>query len=274
MKSFLFVVNGIIVFQIFSGNSVQARTNAHVTANHSLSMFIWSNELAPIISTNEPYSKVSEIENYQGIVVDVLKDFMRNESLSLEIHLSSRNRGERDLYNNAFDFSILAPDWVRSPENLIFSQPIYTHREYLYALKPFESDKLEESIKNKRICTRFGYKFYSVQHFFDQQIAKRIDSREEAGAFDMLLRDRCDFVLTNEFVADAIIEKNQLSQIVYRSDFAVDEVDFTFAFHPSKQAYRDTLDTHIRRLHDSGELSAFIVKHRNRIATDGLVLSD
>lgn len=230
----------------------------------SLSMFIWSQRLEPIIYSHAETASIAPLESYDGIVVDVLDSFVRDNDLELNVVVTSRKRGELDLYENRLDFTILAPAWLDQPENLLFSDPIYTHREFLYGLEPIVAASLEEAVSNKRICVRFGYKFGTVQKYFDAGVATRVDSREELFAFKMLEYGRCDFVLTNEFVADAIIEANELEDQIYVSPFLVDEAAFTFAFHPTHAELVDRLNEHIEGLRGNGMLASSITKHRRK----------
>ena len=227
-------------------------------------MFIWSQQLEPIIYPADEASSVAPMQSYDGIVVDILEAFARDNDLGVDVVVTSRKRGEQDLYENRLDFTILAPAWLNEPERLIFSRPIYTHREFLYGLEPIEAKSVNEAVRNKRLCVRFGYKFKTVQQYFDTGVATRIDSREELLAFKMLEYGRCDFVLTNEFVADAIIEANELEDRIFVSPFLVDEAAFTFAFHPTHASLVDRLNEHIDRLRGSGDLASSIMKHRRK----------
>ncbi|MEO1081699.1 MAG: transporter substrate-binding domain-containing protein [Pseudomonadota bacterium] len=227
-------------------------------------MFIWSQQLEPIIYPTETTPNVAPIQSYDGIVVDILDSFTRENDLDVDVVVTSRKRGEMDLYENRLDFTILAPDWLNEPEKLVFSHAIYTHREFLYALAPIEEETLIEAVRDKRVCVRFGYKFKTVQEYFETGVTTRIDSREELLAFKMLEYGRCDFVLTNEFVADAIIEANELQDQIYVSPFLVDEAAFTFAFHPTHTSLVDRLNEHIDSLRGSGDLASSIMKHRRK----------
>ncbi|MEM1190856.1 MAG: transporter substrate-binding domain-containing protein [Pseudomonadota bacterium] len=227
-------------------------------------MFIWSQHLEPIIYPIEETPDLAPMGSYDGIIVDILGSFARENDLDIDVVVTSRKRGEMDLYENRLDFTILSPDWLLEPEKLVFSRPIYKHREFLYGLEPIEAGTLNEAIRDKRVCVRFGYRFKTVQEYFDTGVALRIDSREETLAFKMLEYGRCDFVLTNEFVADAIIEANELQDQIYVSPFLVDEAAFTFAFHPAHANLVDRLNAHIEGLRGSGDLASSIMKHRRK----------
>ena len=136
-----------------------------------LNMLVWSDDLAPIIYW-DPATR-----SHQGIVIDIFNSLPKEHEINLNFILHNRQRGEVALYGGSADVSIFSKEWMQYPEKLVYSAPIYVHREYLYANTPIESTSLAELVMGKSICTRRGYNYPKFNAFFDQSIAFRIDSR-------------------------------------------------------------------------------------------------
>lgn len=221
-----------------------------------LKLFSWSNDIAPIVSIDPKTAAAS------GIVVDILNSLPDEHKVRLEVIVHNRNRGEEALYAGELDAAPLAKRWLKHPEQLIFSLPIYVHKEYLYARSPITDQPLAALLNNKSVCTRRGYVYPAIQPLIEQGAVIRVDSHIELTQFEMLLKDRCNFVLTNEFVGQWLIETHGWESTVFRSQQLVDQVNFTLAFHPSWQRFVVVLNQHIQQLTDSGELQKIIDRQR------------
>lgn len=226
-----------------------------------LKMFIWSNQLSPIISHQNSDVTTASLEDYEGIVVDILSSMEIDFAGNVQVMLSSRRRGELSLYDGKLDFTILSPRWLSQPDKLLYSLPIYIHREHLYSKEVIPNKPLADIIVGATVCTRLGYNYPAVQQYFDSGTAFRLDSQEEIAQFRLLMRGRCDFVLTNEYVATSILKEMHWQERVFVSDLVVDEVDFTFAFHPKHSALLTRLNAHISGLDESGELKKINERH-------------
>jgi ABC-type amino acid transport substrate-binding protein len=221
-------------------------------------MFIWANDLAPIISIKNNVQHTGTISDYHGVMVDVLGSLPQAVKPEIDVILSSRRRGEKELYEGNIDFTILSPKWLEFPEKLIFTLPIYVHKEYLYDSKPIPDSAIEELIRGKRVCTRSGYKYPGISRFIESGATTRLDAKDEHSQFKLLLRGRCDFVLTNEFAANKVIKKNNLEANIWASKVTIDETGYRLAFHPKHKEFVDIMNKHITNLLQSGELEQFI----------------
>lgn len=225
-----------------------------------LNMFVWSNQLAPVIylSNTSVNKKFAQLNDYEGIAVDILASFSKTEVFNYSVNLNSRKRGELELYEGNHDFTTLSPSWLDFPNKLIFTLPIYVHREFLYSNQAIIGANLAEVITGKRVCTRLGYKYPNIDPFFKSGLAIQIASQEATGEFKLLRRGRCDLVLTNEFSANTLIRENRWENQIFRSNFTTDEVNYTFAFHPKHSELVERLNHHIREISQNGDLEKFI----------------
>jgi polar amino acid transport system substrate-binding protein len=227
-----------------------------VKANTAVKFLVWADDLAPILYL-EPQTK-----DYKGIVAEIFS------AIDIPVIFSkfNRNRGEDALYMGEMDVTILSREWLKHPDKLVYSVPIYVHKDFLYATHPISDQPLVDLLRDKLICTRRGYVYPKIDYLFKDKVSQRIDSHIENSQFEMLLRERCDFLVTNEFVGQWIIAKNNWGKDIYRSKFPIDEVDFTFAIHPRNTIFLDLLNQHINQLKQSGELQKIINQQRQFIS--------
>jgi len=237
---------------------VLAILSCTVEASEPVKFFVWSDDLAPILYLDQ------QTHDYKGIVIDIFS--AGNIPVTFIKH--NRNRGEEALYSGELDVAILSREWVRHPEKLLYSLPIYVHKEFLFANHPISDKPLDDLLLDKIICTRRGYVYPKIDDFFKDNISLRIDSHVEATQFEMLRRDRCDYVVTNEFVGQWIIAKHGWEKVIFRSKTPIDNVDFTFAIHPKNQSFVGVLNQHINQLKQSGELQKIILQQRRSISTN------
>lgn len=225
-----------------------------------ITLFIWSNQLAPIISHPDSNKQAGKLTEYNGIIVEVLSQMVESDNQNINVVLSSRRRGERELYEGKLDFTILSPQWLEHPDKLIYSSSIHVHREYLYAFQPILDRPLTETLNGKRICTKRGYKYPFLDSIFINGQALRVDSQEGDDQFQLLERQRCDFVISNEFVANTIIKENNWEEMVYRNGEPVDEIDFKIAFHPKHSEFVQRLNIIINMMRQTGKLESLILQ--------------
>ncbi len=102
----------VCLFALISG--ISASTNAN--SEKHLTMFTWSLFLDPIIYTSKHTQNLSDINEHDGIVAEVLKSFSNEFSQTITVKLISRKRGELELYLGNVDFTIISPNWLEHPE--------------------------------------------------------------------------------------------------------------------------------------------------------------
>lgn len=227
-----------------------------VKATTPVKFLVWSDDLAPILYLDQ------QGKDYKGIVVDILS----GGDTPVIFSKYNRNRGEDALYAGELDVTILSREWLQHPDKLVYSVPIYVHKEFLYANQPIADKPIVDLLRDKLICTRRGYVYPKIDSLFKNKISLRIDSHIETTQFEMLRRDRCDFVVTNEFVGQWILAKNNWGKDIYRGKMPINEVDFTFAIHPKNHSFVARLNQRIKELRQSGELQQFINQQRQDIS--------
>jgi polar amino acid transport system substrate-binding protein len=231
-----------------------------VTLAQRLDFFISYPQSPPILYKDELTGR------FKGIIPDIFNTMPEQDSVRINYIQYTRIRGEEALYNRDVDASILTKEWASAPEKLVFTVPIFHHRDFLYSNDPIPSSKnLDEIIAGKNICTRRGYIYPQLQHYFNHDVANQVVISTEDAELKMLLLERCQFAAVNEFIADWLISTNRWQGKIYRAPKPLNSIGFTLAFSPEWQAFVDKLNRHIQHIEQSGELAQII--HRNRFLT-------
>ena len=200
---------------------------------------------------------------FVGIVPDILNSMPEEDRVRIDYIQYTRIRGEEALYSKDVDASILTREWASAPEKLLFTLPLYPHRDFLYSNKPINPALgLEQIISGKNVCTRRGYIYPELQHFFSQDIANRVDTSSEETELKMLMLERCHFAIVNELIADWLINNNNWQNDIYQAQTPLNSINFTMAFSPNWKGFVDKLDQHILRIQQNGELAEIINRNK------------
>lgn len=181
-----------------------------------------------------PYMYQDETtEKVVGLVPEVLQDFFQQQNIRVQYVTDNRTRAEHRLYQGEVDAILLAKEWTQHPDQLLFSEPLLEHQDYLFARQPMAAQgQLADWVKGKAICTRQYYVYDALTPFFQTNETARVDSSSEMTQLKMLLNGRCDFAFMNEHVANWLLHHHFPNQQLYRSAKGFSPVGLTVAFHP------------------------------------------
>jgi ABC-type amino acid transport substrate-binding protein len=242
-----FILGYSLLFVLFSSNTLAQK----------LAFYVGVPQSPPVIY------KDNFTGRFKGIVPDILSSMPEEDRVRVDYIQYTRIRGEEALYNKDVDASILTREWASEPDKLLFTLPIYQHRDFIYSNKPVSpSSGLEEVLSGKNICTRRGYIYPELQHFFDEGIAFRIDTSSEETELKMLMLERCQLAVVNEFIADWLINNNDWQDEIHQALYPLNSIDFTMAFSPTWEAFVDKLNQHIMSIEQNGELAKIIARNR------------
>ena len=159
-----------------------------------------------------------ETQKIVGLVPEVLQDFFQQQNIRVQYVADNRTRAELRLYQGDVDAILLAKEWTQHPDQLLFSEPLLEHQDYLFARQPMAAQgQLEDWVKGKAICTRQYYVYDALTPFFQTNETARVDSSSEMTQLKMLLNGRCDFAFMNEHVANWLLHHHFPDQQLYRS---------------------------------------------------------
>jgi len=187
-------------------------------------------------------------KNYQGIIVDILKDLRVKKQLDIRFVADSRLRSEEALYQGKVDLTMLSTTWLKDPNKVIATIPLLTHRSYLYSTKAidpkFDLNNLSEA---KSICTRQGYSYPNLKPYFNTKKLIRLDSSMHITMLRMLFKRRCNYAIFNEYNALSLMkEKEFAGNKIYHGKYPISEVPLNIILRPELTKEKDILDKHIK----------------------------
>ena len=206
-----------------------------------------------------PYMYAAEDNIPQGVVPELLNAFFADQPYTLHYVYENRYRAELGLYEGKYDASVLASKWVMQPEDLLFSQSIVEHRDYLYALTPVAVEPAK--LHGKTICLRRHYIYSAYLDELNSGALLRVDAESEFDQFNMLVNQRCELAYMNEHVATWLINNHFSDVRFYRQADAVDQTELTLALHPKWAALKPRLDAFIREAHRTGLIDRALARH-------------
>ncbi|MBU1435892.1 MAG: transporter substrate-binding domain-containing protein [Gammaproteobacteria bacterium] len=188
-----------------------------------------------------------------GVIPDLIEDFFKQQQVSVEFILDNRRGAELRLYSGDVDAMLIAREWAVNPAQLIFSEPVLAHRDFLFSLQPFAaSDTPAKWLADKKVCTRQYYVYDALEPFFIKNGTQRIDASSELAQLRMLQNGRCDYAYLNEHVAKWIALHQLSDAPLYQSPLEFGMVGLTIALHPQWQAYLPGLNQYLQKAREQG----------------------
>lgn len=188
-----------------------------------------------------------------GLVPDLIRDFFSPEHIQVEFILDNRRGAEHRLYSGDVDAMLMAREWAVYPDQLLFSEPVIAHRDFLFSMQPFNAKhKPEQWLAGKKVCTRQYYVYDALEPHFRKSGTQRIDSSSELAQLRMLQNGRCDYAYLNEHVAKWIASHQLSAVTLHQSPLEFGLVGLTIAFHPRWQAYIPGLNQYLQKAREQG----------------------
>lgn len=209
-----------------------------------------------------PYMYAGENNTPQGVIPELLNAFFAQQPYTLQYVYENRYRAEIGLYDGKYDASVLSAKWTMQPEDLLFSQPVLEHRDYLYASSPLNDEPA--SLTGKTICLRRHYIYSAINAALQSGDLIRIDAESEFDQFNMLVNNRCQLAYMNEHVASWLVNNHFSAHTFYRQYQAADKTELTLALHPKWTPLKPRLDAFIREAHRTGFIDRALARHMKK----------
>lgn len=216
-----------------------------------------------------PFLYFDSIENrYLGLIPDLLEEPISRQELTIRYFDSNRTRSEQFLYDQKVDVFTSSIEWLKTPEKLIYTEPLLVHHSYLYSLHPFADNFTLADMENTSICTRRGYTYPKLAPFFALNTAIRVDSSSHLAMMDMFVQGRCDLIIMHESNAQSWFKKSEFSTFTfYPTPEPVNTVYLRLFFPPSRFQERDLINTYITEFKQSGRLQKSLAFHIDNLKT-------
>ncbi|WP_206484505.1 transporter substrate-binding domain-containing protein [Thalassotalea sp. G2M2-11] len=228
-----------------------------VIANDTLLFVVNDRGAAPYIYHNKTDW------GYSGLIPDVLKELTDTGKLSIRYVSNSRQRAEESLYEHKVDMMMLSEAWLKHPEKVIVSEPIHMHRSFLYGTTPFpENFSLIDNQNSEFVCTRKGYVYPYLQEFLESKRLIRVDSNSQVSMMRMLYKQRCDYLVMNEFNAIQIMNLPEFkNKKLYHTSKPTSSVPLNIVLQKELYSVKKMIDRHIRKLKANGEITRLLHHH-------------
>ena len=251
---YLYLIVTILTSTVYASDFYSSDVYAK-TEKRKLTLAVYLPQVPPYIYIDEHSGQLV------GIVTDILKSYSEQTNLEFDYVYLNRLRAENALYDSTADVSMLSPQWLKHPEKLIFSDPLYYNGDRFYSLTPISNSPSDiKNLEGKVICTRRYFKYPLFDKYVAEDKVERMDTDSEVTQFRMMLSNRCDFAYVNEWVADYLINNMFDFKVIYSSEGRLDVNHGVLAFSKMWQSELPQFNRFISELKSSGKL-ANLVKH-------------
>ncbi|MEP1384071.1 MAG: transporter substrate-binding domain-containing protein [Paraglaciecola sp.] len=207
-------------------------------------------------------------ERYLGILIDLSEELGRRMGLEVEFISTPRNKLEANILNGTYNATFLAKSWVSIPEQVLFSEYFYVYAEYLYSTHPFESTgSLSNWVEGRTVCTRENFIHPVIEPFMEQKTLKRLNVSLGAPVIRIMMKDRCDLALVDDFRKEWLQNNIADMNVLYRTP------DYVAQEHISLMLSKDWLqklpefNLHISNMKQSGMVDEIVKRHSTRKLT-------
>ena len=200
---------------------------------------------------------------YVGIIPEILQGLIDSENIKIKYLSNSRSRSEEYLYQGKADMMFLSESWLKSPDKVIATISIFPHRTFLYKTNKFgENFSLMNLNDEKNLCTIKDYNYPAIGPYLSTNKLKRIDSTNHKTMFRMLLKKRCDMVISNELNAKTLFNSQEFKRATFfRSNEPTSVVPINIILRAPLTPLQDLINSHIKMLKNSGELERIIMSN-------------
>jgi polar amino acid transport system substrate-binding protein len=201
---------------------------------------------------------------YKGIMFDVTRIIAQKHGYSITTVGLPKKRELRQLDSGDLDATPMAKEWVKFPENYLFSDSVIKVRDVLFSLtdNPIEADDLD-ALSGKVIGAHLGYSYPKLNAYFESNKIIRSDASTETEMLGKLLFERTDAAVLNEMVGRWIVKsKSEWKGAFFISKHALNEVPFRVIFNKNWHQFLPVFNNELQTMKKSGELKAIILKYQ------------
>jgi polar amino acid transport system substrate-binding protein len=198
-----------------------------------------------------PYMIKSEIGQTKGIIFDVLKAIANKQGYQVVVVGVPKNREVIQLASGDLDANALAIEWVKHPEDFVFSDVIVPARDVLFSARnaPLKFDKLQD-LYGKTIGIHLGYSYPYLIKSFNKGLIIASEATTEQAMLGKVLAERTQGAVVNELVGHWLIKntprwhgkfvvsKKEIGGFDYRIQFSKKWQEFVIHFNKELKAMK------------------------------------
>lgn len=198
-----------------------------------------------------------------GIVYDVLALIAKKHGYRVKVHTNPRSRVALLMQQGKIDATATAIEWIESPENYEFSDPVVQIRNMVYF-------RVSSPLVYRRVDDLFGLEvggqtgdvYPPLSPHFKSRKINRVNSRDELGSLRLLSKGRINAAIVTEHVGQWVVKKNRLKGHYRVSDVAVDAIDYRIMFPRRLGDFVHRFNKDLRRMKHNGEMERILSRYR------------
>jgi polar amino acid transport system substrate-binding protein len=222
------------------------------------------------IDHSPPYSSIDEFGDTRGLILDILEELQLHTDLSYKIKpvpcpfsrcVRMLAQGEVDIMGGLIktDYRSQVMEFINPPYMVLPSSFVF----YANGQSPITVDNFEQ-LHGKRIAVMRGAAYYKI--FDEDRTLNRVPVTAQHNAFDLLLKDRVDLVISVEETAEVAMKTlgqpiEQLKKMHYRhSNTIYGYMAFSQQF--AKTPLAKNLQAGMQAMGKSGQLDYLITPYQ------------
>ena len=211
-----------------------------------------------------PYMIKSNTGQTHGIIYDVLNIIANKLGHKVVVVGIPKNREVIQLNSGELDANALAIEWVRNPEDYVFTDVIVVARDVLFSAKidPLTFNRLED-LYGKTLGTHLGYSYPYLQDSFDNEQITASQATSEKAMLGKVLAERTQGAVVNEFVGQWLIKNTPRWQgkfVIAKKE--IGGFDFRIQFSKKWQAFVVRFNHELKTMKKEGRLKAILQSYR------------
>jgi len=213
-----------------------------------------------------PYTILGNDNKNHGILLDVLRTAASKYNHVVRVVIYPEKRETILLEIGKIDVRAKAKEWVKDPQNYMFTDPIVEHSDFLIFLNEtsLKFNKIED-LFGKKIGTILGYTYPFFTPYFHDARIHRNDTVNQKAMLRMVVAKRTDGAIVNKLVALWNIKQDQdwQGKFIF-SDRTVGSVGYRLMFTNKKnwKPFVKRFNQELENMKKSGELGEIIYKYR------------
>jgi len=210
-----------------------------------------------------PYTIVRD-DAAEGIMWDVLATVAETKGYDLEPMEVPRTRVDDFIEEGRLDVSPRAEEWSREPERFVFSDPVVTIREVVFARadSDFQFNDLSD-LEGKTIITGLGYFYPELEWLFAKGKAVRFDVQSRRAMFSHLLSSTdFDLLISEEQSGLWILNENGWNDKIVVAGKPISEHPYRLMFNRRWKGFVADFNEALSEMQQSGELDQILDRYR------------
>jgi polar amino acid transport system substrate-binding protein len=251
-----FAIFGALLF-ILAPLSFSASASKDISAEKQVFRFnISPNGYPPylIVDQNQP----------SGIMWDVVSEVAQRLGYEVIAEQIPRKRVDQMLLEGYIDGTPRAREWADDPEQFLFTDPVVDIEEVFFV--PAQSGfsyESPEDLLSKTIVTHLGYRYPSLEPYFEEGRIRRFDVSRDKDMFTFVLHgNRFDAAVADRLVGKWILRNEGLREQFDITSESISTYGFRLMLRKDWQSFARKFNEELANMKKNGDLDAILANYR------------